>query len=146
MIWMEYCDIGDLDHYMRNKKPSIDEIIFIMKQLCDAVKYIHSKCVTHRDIKPANVLFCNKFLSYPRVKLADFGIGNFAGTISHFERIYFNTPAGTLSYTAPEVHNRQPYKNSADIYSMGRVLEYLVHYTSTLFNRQQYNKTFVSIH
>ena len=142
MIWMEYCDIGDLDRYMRNQRPSIDEIISIMKQLCDAVMYIHDKGVIHRDIKPSNVLLCSKFLSYPKVKLADFGIGNFAESVSHFSQIYFNTPAGTLSYAAPEVRNKQPYHNSADIYSMGRVLEELIHYNSKLFFTQQYNKTF----
>ena len=137
MIWMEYCNIGDLDHYMRNKKPSIDEIISMMTQLCDAVMYIHSQGVIHRNIKPGNILLSSKFLSYPRVKLSDLGLGNFVESISLFSGISFNTTVGTQSYAAPEI-NKPPYDNSVDIYSMGGVLEDLVYYNSKLF---KYNNT-----
>lgn len=39
-----------------------------IKQLCSALKYLHSKNVIHRDIKPENLLNC-----LGTIKIADFG-------------------------------------------------------------------------
>ena len=126
LIWMEHCDLGDLSHYMRSNRLSIDDIIALMKQLCDAVNYIHSKAVIHRDIKPENILLKESWETVPTLKLGDFGIGNFAGTISYFEEIYFRTQIGTPCFVAPEVIQRGKYHNSADIYSMGVVIRVII--------------------
>ena len=126
LIWMEHGDLGDLRHYMRASRLSIDDIIALMKQLCDAVNYIHSKAVIHRDIKPANILLKRSGETIPTLKLGDFGIGSFAESISFFEQIYFGTFCGTPSYMAPEVLQRGRYHNSADIYSMGVVIKIII--------------------
>ena len=123
LIWMEHCNLGDLHHYMQTNYLSIDDIIALMKQLCKAVNYIHSKGVIHRDIKPANILLKKSWKKIPTLKLGDFGIGNFAGSISYFEEIYFRTQCGTPCFMAPEVMQRGRYHNSADIYSMGVVIK-----------------------
>ena len=126
LIWMEHCDLGDLCHYMKDNRLSIDDIIALMKQLCDAVNYIHSEKVIHRDIKPANILLQKSERNLPTLKLGDFGFGNLAGSISYFEEIYFRTLCGTPKYMAPEVKARRRYHYSADIYSMGVVLKEII--------------------
>ena len=133
MIWLEYCSSGDLDHYMRNKNPGMKEIISVMTQLCDAVQYLHSKGVTHKDIKPSNIILVGHWWAYPTVKLADFGIGKFAESISNVEQIYLNIPLGVPPYAAPEVIAKESYTESADVYSLGRVLEDLIYFGSKLF-------------
>ena len=40
-----------------------------MKELLNAIAYIHSKGIFHRDIKPENIL-----LTGNKLKLADFGL------------------------------------------------------------------------
>lgn len=44
---------GQLYHYLK-KSQSLQEakVVFLMKQICDAVNYIHCLRIIHRDIKP----------------------------------------------------------------------------------------------
>ena len=66
---------SNLDQYI--KMYVIDEInmIHIMYQMLDAVRYVHSIGILHRDIKPDNFLVRNEYVNglYPRIKLCDFG-------------------------------------------------------------------------
>ena len=93
-----------------------EEVIKIGKDICNALVLCKSKGIVHRDIKPQNI-FVSDTGDY---KLGDFGI---AKTV---ERTTGGTQAGTLAYMAPEVANFQPYGTSADIYSLGLVLYWLL--------------------
>lgn len=61
-LWlvMEYCDGGDLNHYLLSRPPDARSNQAIVKQLCSAVAFLHSLGITHRDLKPDNVLVCEK--------------------------------------------------------------------------------------
>lgn len=43
----------------------------VMRQICSAVDYLKSRCVSHRDIKPENILVMD--VATPTFKLCDFG-------------------------------------------------------------------------
>lgn len=45
-----------------------------MRQLFDAVSYIHSKHIVHRDLKPENILLDSNL----NIKLTDFGLAVFS--------------------------------------------------------------------
>ena len=59
---MEFCNGGGLDKALEKYqekfgKPFSEEIVqFLMRQIIDAFKYIHSKRVIHRDVKLENIL------------------------------------------------------------------------------------------
>lgn len=59
-LWlvMEYCDGGNLNHYLLSRLPDVRSNQAIVKQLCSAVAFLHRLGITHRDLKPDNVLVC----------------------------------------------------------------------------------------
>ena len=92
--------------------------------LCRALALCRSRNILHRDIKPQNI-FVSKDGDY---KLGDFGI---AKTV---EKTSGGTKIGTYSYMAPEVYNNRPYGHTADIYSLGLVLYWLLNERRLPFN------------
>lgn len=93
------------------------QIIQFAKDICSALVVCQKRKVIHRDIKPQNI-----FVSEDGVfKLGDFGIARTA------ERTTRATVGkGTYQFMAPEVKNDQPYGATADIYSLGLVLHWLL--------------------
>jgi serine/threonine protein kinase len=53
---------------------SDSEIIYIFKQICSGVAFMHSKNLIHRDIKPENILIDPNSL---KIKIIDFGFAKF---------------------------------------------------------------------
>lgn len=70
-----------------------------MKQVLQAVTYIHDKGIIHRDIKPENLLIT----SNGSVKLVDFGFTAEYGLDLKGRKIQRTTKCGTNDYFAPEV-------------------------------------------
>lgn len=83
-----------------------------MMQLCDGVKYCHSRRVLHRDLKPQNLLIDKE----GNLKLADFGLARAFGVPL---RTYTHEVV-TLWYRAPEIllGGRQ-YSTGVDMWSVG---------------------------
>jgi len=85
-------------------------------EVCAALEACATRNIIHRDIKPENILVSENGV----FKLGDFGIAKTA------EKTQTGTMAGTFGYMAPEVANRKHYGSSADIYSLGMVLYWLM--------------------
>ncbi|QPG94502.1 Cell division control protein 2 [Epichloe festucae Fl1] len=83
-----------------------------MMQLCDGIKYCHSRRVLHRDLKPQNLLIDKE----GNLKLADFGLARAFGVPL---RTYTHEVV-TLWYRAPEIllGGRQ-YSTGVDMWSVG---------------------------
>jgi hypothetical protein len=80
----------------------------LLLQALEALAYLHRRGVLHHDLKPANMLVADG-----RVRLLDFGLVVLASQQRD------NDAFGTLQYLAPEVLDRAPYTESADLYSLG---------------------------
>eukprot|EP00927_Polykrikos_kofoidii_P024378 TRINITY_DN22182_c0_g1_i1.p1 TRINITY_DN22182_c0_g1~~TRINITY_DN22182_c0_g1_i1.p1 ORF type:complete len:632 (-),score=93.21 TRINITY_DN22182_c0_g1_i1:394-2103(-) len=101
------------------------------KDLCEAVDYLHKRCIIHRDIKPENVLLTLKDRDKARPKLTDFGLSR-----KNMRSRDCRTFCGTPHYFAPEVINtfldresgaaKAGYGMQADMWSLGVVLYILL--------------------
>jgi len=104
-------------------KLEINEIANFLKQMTNALGYVHDQGYVHRDIKPSNFMITNE----GKVKLLDFGIakdmrGNMEYTVTGT-----NQQMGTLLYMSPEqVNEVKLVDKQTDIYSLGVVLWQLV--------------------
>ncbi len=92
------------------------EIVKVGLDICRALRLCAKRNIVHRDIKPQNI-FVNEFGDF---KLGDFGI---ARVMDHTTRA---TKIGTYSYIPPEVYSGHAYNTTADIYSLGLVLYWLL--------------------
>ena len=115
-IVMEYCDGGDLEQLISNKKkfPLEEELIWkLFIQITLGLTALHNLKILHRDLKSSNI-FLTKDL---KVKIGDLGVakklsrGNFAKTI-----------IGTPYYLSPEICEEKPYNEKSDIWALGCIL------------------------
>lgn len=117
-IVMDYCDGGDLDQLVKDKKNSgrrfsENEAMAIFVQLELALQHVHAHRILHRDIKAGNIFMTRAGV----VKLGDFGIAKALG-----EDSVARTRIGTPYYLAPEICHGRPYGRSADMWALGVVL------------------------
>nr|XP_014086079.1 mitogen-activated protein kinase 15 [Bactrocera oleae]XP_014086080.1 mitogen-activated protein kinase 15 [Bactrocera oleae]XP_036221162.1 mitogen-activated protein kinase 15 [Bactrocera oleae]XP_036221164.1 mitogen-activated protein kinase 15 [Bactrocera oleae] len=102
---------------------------YVMYQLINAIKYIHSGNVIHRDLKPSNVLIDSKC----RCKLADFGLARSVSnrpmrdgndmTSDHAIEPILTDYVATRWYRAPEILvASKRYTKGIDMWSLGCIL------------------------
>ena len=119
-LFMEKCESLSLDKFLENKpdkRVPEGEAASIIRQVCDALKYLHELGVSHRDIKLGNVLISDK----GKVELIDFGFATLSGDSK------VSTFCGTPCYMSPEILKKRPYVGyGADIWATGILLFRLV--------------------
>lgn len=85
-----------------------------IRQVLEAVNYLHDNNVVHRDLKPENLLYlCNDPNS--DLVLADFGI---AKMLDSKDEVLM-TVAGSFGYAAPEVMLKRGHGKPVDMWSLG---------------------------
>ena len=104
-----------LDRYL-GKNITQQQVIDVGVQICNALIACKNNNIIHRDIKSDNILVAED----GTIKLGDFGIAK----VSEFTAP--GTSIGTPGFEAPEVYNHREYGTSADIYSLGLVLYWML--------------------
>jgi len=89
----------------------------IIRQILEAVAYMHSNGIAHRDLKPENLLVTGE--NQDVIKISDFGLSKDFGNDN------LKTSCGTPDYVAPEVLRGTNYDNSVDVWSVG-VITYIL--------------------
>jgi serine/threonine protein kinase len=110
----------------QNLRPA--QVLGLVRRICEAVAFAHTRGLVHRDLKPSNILVSNN-----TIKLADFGIG---GVVASFaartgsavsphsdltasEKSSIFRGAGTPLYMSPEQRQGEPPEPHHDVYSIG---------------------------
>jgi serine/threonine protein kinase len=108
---------------------SLEEVLPIAKQVCEALEYAHEHGIVHRDVKPANI----KVSGEGTVKLLDFGLAKALETAGANADIS-NSPTfthlgtqvgmilGTAAYMSPEQAKGKVIDRRSDIWAFGCVL------------------------
>jgi len=119
---MELLEGRDLfDRVITRKKYPEKAAIKLMAQVCEGVKYLHSKKIIHRDLKPENILLMH-VNEDTECKVADFGLSKLFP--ENNVTMLTQTLCGTPGYVAPEVLNREQYGPKIDVWSLG-VIAYI---------------------
>lgn len=112
---MEFVAGESLDERMRRGPLTFHESVQCMRQVAEALAYLHGKQIRHRDIKPANLVLQKD----GRLKLVDFGLAVEADTTRITQQ---GMAFGTVSYAPPEwITPDQLDPSKWDIYALGVV-------------------------
>jgi calcium-dependent protein kinase len=116
---MEMCTGGNIFERIVQQGPYSEvKASVVMKQLLEAVDYLHSNNIAHRDLKPENLLYTSP--DSETIKLCDFGT-----SIKSSEKRQLISLVGTPYYLAPEIIERS-YSKSCDVWSLGIILYFLL--------------------
>ncbi|KAH8753893.1 STE/STE20/YSK protein kinase [Diaporthe sp. PMI_573] len=114
-MWIitEYCGGGSVSTLMRPSGGLPEKwIVPILREVAEALKWVHKEGIIHRDIKCANVLVTE----VGGVQLCDFGVAGIIET--KFDKR--STVTGTLNWMAPELFDMSvSYGTEVDIWAFG---------------------------
>eukprot|EP01006_Ploeotia_vitrea_P058688 TRINITY_DN69978_c0_g1_i1.p1 TRINITY_DN69978_c0_g1~~TRINITY_DN69978_c0_g1_i1.p1 ORF type:complete len:590 (-),score=61.78 TRINITY_DN69978_c0_g1_i1:398-2167(-) len=116
---LEYAENGELYKKLQAQQTfSEPQAATYVRDIAEALEYLHSQGVMHRDIKPENLLLDKK----GKIKLADFG-----WSVKAEMNARRKTLCGTLDYLPPEMVCQRDYDKSADVWCLGVLMyEFLV--------------------
>ena len=110
---MELC-VMNLYDYARQYEPRISTRRRYLKEMLEALAFIHSQGVLHRDIKPENILLTHN----RQIKLADFGLSRFY----HVPLRQYTMNVASRWWRAPELMLGEfKYGPAIDVWSMALI-------------------------
>lgn len=121
---MQYLDRGSLADYQEKKGTlSEQEALYFIRQVADALKYIHQNKVNHLDVKPSNILLNDQ----GGVVLIDFGMSK---QYRDDDAQTSTTPVGISHGYAPleqyKMSGVSIFSPATDIYSLGATFYKLI--------------------
>lgn len=103
----------------------------LVRNITEAVLYLHANDIVHRDLKPENLLFRTPDEDSDLL-IADFGLSR----IIDQEKFHvLTTTCGTPGYMAPEIFNKTGHGKPVDLWAIG-VITYFLLCGYTPFDRE----------
>ncbi|XP_063065564.1 calcium/calmodulin-dependent protein kinase IGb [Engraulis encrasicolus] len=116
---MELVSGGELfDRILDRGMYSERDASHVIKQVLEAVSYLHENGIVHRDLKPENLLYFSQDEN-SKIMISDFGLSKME------DNGIMSTACGTPGYVAPEVLAQKPYSKAVDCWSIG-VITYIL--------------------
>jgi len=104
-----------------------ERVVYLMKQVCQALEEAHRAGMIHRDIKPANIIAAERGGVFDIAKLVDFGLVKSLEPEMGKARIsHDGTVVGSPLYSAPETTIDGEPDFRSDIYSIGATTFFLL--------------------
>ena len=126
-IITEYCNGGNLKEYLNIYKKLSEEIVqYIMKQVIEAMKYLHNKKIMHRNLKLNNILINyddendrkNKNIMKGKIKIIDFRTSRYLKK-GEFAKTFLGTPLYMSPIMINQLNEEIGYDEKEDIWSLG---------------------------
>lgn len=95
------------------------EAVNLAQQICEAVQELHRLGVLHRDLTPANIIVADD-----GAHIIDLGIAR--PLTDTADRNRDTTALGTYGFASPEQYGFAPTDVRSDIYSLGRILGFML--------------------
>ncbi|CEO96391.1 non-specific serine/threonine protein kinase [Plasmodiophora brassicae] len=147
-IQFEYCPNKTLREVIDEGGLSENMCWRILRQICEALEYIHSQGVVHRDIKPPNVFFDE----HGDIKVGDFGLAVSHNHESSHDDLQLalhekhsrssgaahaddSDKVGTPYYRSPEQESGRMISDKTDMFALGITLFEMFTSFSTLMER-----------
>ncbi|CAO1383269.1 unnamed protein product [Diamesa tonsa] len=120
-VVLELIDGGELFDRVLDDKFILTEkaCAIFMRQICDAMDFIHANRIIHLDLKPENVLCLTE--GGNRIKIIDFGLAREYDPFTKLQVLF-----GTPEFVAPEVVNFEAITFATDMWSVGVIAYVLV--------------------
>ena len=124
---MEYLKGMNLSQYVDRYGPMKPErVIYILKQMCDALYEADYAGLVHRDIKPSNIFLTERGRSFDIVKLLDFGLVQATVKEESRHRNVSTKLHGSPAFMCPEQAVGLTPDCRGDLYSLGAVAYFLL--------------------
>jgi eukaryotic-like serine/threonine-protein kinase len=100
-----------------NRPRRLERLGCSLRQVLDALAYVHERGLVHRDLKPSNIMVDDR----RQARIMDFGL------VKHAEELVepltgTGRVVGTYRYMSPEQAQGDPVDGRADLYSLGVIL------------------------
>ena len=101
-------------------------VVFVLRQVAEALREAASRSLVHRDIKPSNVFLAEVGGRFDVVKLLDFGLVRPLTSFGDAELSAGNELKGSPRYMCPEQAQGQAPDTRGDLYSLGATAFFLL--------------------
>jgi len=122
---MDYISGRTLAEIVRDEGPMPEQkAIDCMRQICDALQYLHGNHRLHLDIKPDNIMIDDT----GRAVLIDFGASKYLDNVSTEERRVTSNVVQTPGYSPNEqlTGDVSRFTNATDLYALGATLYFVL--------------------
>jgi tRNA A-37 threonylcarbamoyl transferase component Bud32 len=122
-----------------------ERAVYLLRQVCGALREAHEHGLVHRDIKPSNVVVFAAGSPHDRVKLVDFGLVHTLSEEQPEGKITRDgLIVGTPEYMSPEQASGGVLDGRSDLFSLGSVAYYLLTGREA-FHRENPMKTLMAV-
>jgi len=116
---MEYVEGITLSQWIKeHPAPSVQDVVYLMEQICKGLRQLHRRETLHQDLRPANIMVDRN----GEIKIIDFGSCLVKGIAEISSPIVRDTLLGTAEYSAPESILAGLNSEQSDIFSLTIIL------------------------
>jgi serine/threonine-protein kinase len=123
---MEFLPGHNLNELVKNGGPlPASRILYLMRQVCDALAEAHLHGLVHRDLKPANIYVAYRGGMFDVAKVLDFGLAKPLTDAKNDGLTQEGSITGSPLFMSPEQASSEEVDARSDIYSLGAVMYFM---------------------